>query len=646
MLAILGVLLLAAGFLLGALALPSGASTAEDPAAGRAVRALVSGDVDRARAAVPAGFVRAMGYRPVRRDGMLVRPDGSCSSPLPMPDRFDTFCARHDLGYDLLRYAAVTGRPLGPWARVALDESLARGMRGSCDDFTAGGCRVAAETAYLGVRANSVRQGDLVPGAETAASVGAVALGGGGALAVLALPFPALARRRVRMRIRAAAWVRRLPATPVVLVAGLAASASLVPAVLARPAWLQGVFTGLLVAGTYSLGRVLARWARGRRLDTVGVRVAALVVSVAAMVLSATGWSASGTSVLDPARAPGPLGGWLFVLVVAAAVVTVLLLAGALVVACGRRVMRRVARGRAGTRASGVTGVAVAAGRQRLYAGALVAIGLLLAAGDPVSGAARAALTSEVGGRFFEAVGLDTAADNVLSRPSPRGAVRVYVGVHEAGAPAARSRLAVARLERAGGFERQNLVLAFPTGSGWVDPVGVRAVERRFDGDVATAAVQSTFLPSWAALMVARQDNEDGARALVAAVTERLAEIPEADRPRLYLIGQSLGVLAATAVPVHSAGAEMVCGATWTGPPGGEVPRLPGPVVLANADDPVVSWEPSLAWHRPASYPGEVWIPGLSYLATGIDTIASLGAPTGHGHRYGPEQGLLLPECP
>jgi uncharacterized membrane protein len=362
--------------------------------------------------------------------------------------------------------------------------------------------------------------------------------------------------------------------------------------------------------------------------------------------LVATAGSAVGWSVLDPARSPGPLGGWLFVLAVATAVTTVLLLVGALVVAGVRRGVHRAASVRAGARGSETTGLAVAFGRERVYAGVLLAVGLLLAAGDPVSGAARAALTSELGGRFFEAVGLDTAADNVLSRESARGAVRVYVGADEADGPAARSGLAVTRLERAGAFDRGNLVLAFPTGSGWVDPVGVRAVERRFDGDVATAAAQSTFLPSWAALMVAREDNEDGARALVAAVTERLARIPEEDRPRLYLIGQSLGVLAATAVPVQSAGAEMVCGATWTGPPGGEVPRLPGPVVLANDDDPVVSWEPALAWRRPASYPGEVWVPGLSYLATGIDTIASLGAPTGHGHRYGPEQGLLLPECP
>ena len=241
---------------------------------------------------------------------------------------------------------------------------------------------------------------------------------------------------------------------------------------------------------------------------------------------------------------------------------------------------------------------------------------------------------------------MDTAEENVLSRPSPFGAVREYVGIHEAARPVDRSELAVERLEASGGFERGNLVVAFPTGSGWVDPVGVRAVERRFDGDVATVAVQSTYLPSWAALMVARGDNEAGARALVNAVADRLADIPAGERPRLYLLGQSLGVLAATAIPTDSAAARMVCGATWAGPPGGETPDLPGSVVLVNDDDPVVSWDRSLLWHRTPSYPAPVWLPGLSYLATSVDAIGALGTPTGHGHVYGPEQGRLLPECP
>jgi hypothetical protein len=337
--------------------------------------------------------------------------------------------------------------------------------------------------------------------------------------------------------------------------------------------------------------------------------------------------AAAGRPVLDPARSPGPADGWLLVVVVALVVVGVL--------ASLRLAVRRLCRPL----------VAPAVGGPRLYAGALAALLVLPLTGDLVGAGARAALTSDLAVSAFEAVGMDTAGENVLSRPSPFGGVRTYVGIDEADGPVGRSELAVRRLEASGGFERGNLVVAFPTGSGWVDPVGVRAVERRFDGDVATVAVQSTYLPSWAALMVARDDNEDGARELVEAVADKLAALPAGERPRLYLIGQSLGVLAATAIPEDSTAARMVCGATWAGPPGGETPDLPGSVVLANADDPVVSWDRSLLWHRPASYPAPVWVPGLSYLATSIDAIGALGTPAGHGHVYGPEQGLQLPEC-
>ena len=167
----LGVLLMASGLVLGVFALPSDAGTEEDPDAARAVRALLSGDAEDARAAMPADFASRLGYRPVLREGLLVRPDGSCSSPLPLPDRFEPVCARHDLGYDLLRYAAAHHRPLGAWARVRVDHALSAGLHRTCGSPEGEVCRVAATTAYLAVRANSVRQGDGVPGPETPATI-------------------------------------------------------------------------------------------------------------------------------------------------------------------------------------------------------------------------------------------------------------------------------------------------------------------------------------------------------------------------------------------------------------------------------------------------------------------------------------------
>jgi hypothetical protein len=137
----------------------------------------------------------------VVRGGVLLRPDGSCSSPLPLPRGFTPYCDRHDLGYDLLRYAAAKGRPLGPWARVAVDRQLGAGLRAACARSGGVGCGLAADTAYAAVRANSRRQGDGVPGSETPATVGAVALGGAGALSLLVLALTTL-MGRVRFALR------------------------------------------------------------------------------------------------------------------------------------------------------------------------------------------------------------------------------------------------------------------------------------------------------------------------------------------------------------------------------------------------------------------------------------------------------------
>ena len=64
--------------------------------------------------------------------------------------------------------------------------------------------------------------------------------------------------------------------------------------------------------------------------------------------------------------------------------------------------------------------------------------------------------------------------------------IRVYAGLASAPDAEARAALAVRDLERAGGFERKNLLVVTTTGSGWVDPalVGlVRVPQRRRLGD-------------------------------------------------------------------------------------------------------------------------------------------------------------------
>lgn len=149
------------------LAAPRPATDQEHAEAAAAVRALTDGDGPGALAALPADFAEVMGYPPVLQDGELVRPDGDCSSPVPLPARFEPVCAQHDLGYDLLRYADAQGAPLSGWARVALDEQMTRRMHATCADASAGPDRVtctgAAAMAGAAVRLNSARQLDAAP---------------------------------------------------------------------------------------------------------------------------------------------------------------------------------------------------------------------------------------------------------------------------------------------------------------------------------------------------------------------------------------------------------------------------------------------------------------------------------------------------
>lgn len=148
----------------GGPALPHDAG--RDTPTGQAIAALVGPDPRSATGLVPAGFAAAMGYVPVVDDGVPANPFGGCSSPIALPAGFDAPCKTHDLGYDLLRFSAMTGAVQGPWAREALDAQLVRRVDAECApaDET---CRTAAELVQAGVRTNSHRQDEGVPVVET-----------------------------------------------------------------------------------------------------------------------------------------------------------------------------------------------------------------------------------------------------------------------------------------------------------------------------------------------------------------------------------------------------------------------------------------------------------------------------------------------
>ncbi|HAJ88051.1 MAG TPA: hypothetical protein DCP33_14310, partial [Pseudomonas sp.] len=92
-------------------------------------------------------------------------------------------------------------------------------------------------------------------------------------------------------------------------------------------------------------------------------------------------------------------------------------------------------------------------------------------------------------------------------------------------------------------FERSVLVLVSPTGPGWIDQAAMIAVEYLHHGDIASVALQYSYLNSPLALLVEADYGRDVARALFAEIYGYWTELPAERRPRLYLHGLSLGAL-------------------------------------------------------------------------------------------------------
>ncbi len=214
------------GRALAANAAPTTSSGVADSEAAAAVVGLTSAATDTA-SFVPSDFLRRMGYRP-RLEGLggsdeFVNPRGGCSSPFGSTRfDFDLACKHHDLGYDVLRYAARSGQPLGASARQAIDRRFGADLAARCrqlaqDEPTLGRrllvgteCQASAHVYVAGVDINSWRQGWGTPGAES--GVPWVAAGAMGLVAavVTALVLTGYAGHRATPRIIGASGAGQL----------------------------------------------------------------------------------------------------------------------------------------------------------------------------------------------------------------------------------------------------------------------------------------------------------------------------------------------------------------------------------------------------------------------------------------------------
>jgi Alpha/beta-hydrolase family len=197
-------------------------------------------------------------------------------------------------------------------------------------------------------------------------------------------------------------------------------------------------------------------------------------------------------------------------------------------------------------------------------------------------------------------------------------------------AEGAAARAAVTALVRSGGLSRSTVLVAVPTGSGWVDEGAVRSLEELTGGDLATVTVQYAAHPSWVEYLLGTDRAERSATALLGAVRAQIDELPAAQRPRLLIFGESLGATAAAAAVQEVGGVD---GCLLVGRPGsGGGSPLPGCTDVRNDDDPVPWWRPGLAMTPRAGLP---WLPVATFWQLTGSLVTSLDHPLGHGHRYG-----------
>jgi uncharacterized membrane protein len=269
--------------------------------------------------------------------------------------------------------------------------------------------------------------------------------------------------------------------------------------------------------------------------------------------------------------------------------------------------------------------------------------------------------------------------------------LRVYVGMRTRDTLQERAALALDELKRVGAFRRSILVVATPTGTGWLDPGAVDTLEYLHAGDTAIVSIQYSYLPSWITILVDPDRSRTAARILFDEIYAHWTTLPRAQRPRLFLHGLSLGSLGSeVSADLFTIFEDPIQGGVWSGPPFPSIgwsratrarnpgsPRwLPtfcdgsllrftgkesclaqgdqrwGPmrfVYIQHASDPMCFFSPDLLYRRPKWLVGSRgpdvspdlrWYPIVTFLQTAFDLPMATSVPSGYGHNYAPSSYL------
>lgn len=494
------------------------------------------------------------------------------------------------------------------------------------------------------------------------------------------------------------------------------AALSFTPSLIPRPALFQALLAAITAAIGYGLGVVGARvWRefadRPPRRARPGAWRAFAVVAVVVLlgsVLLGLWWQRRVAALvgLDP---QSPLAA-LLIPPVAAVVYVLLVGAGRLLASGTRRLSGRLAT-HMGARAARATGVVLVVAMVLLTVNGVLgrvviggadsafsvrdtttAAGVTRPTSTDRSGGPGSVITwEELGleGRSFVARGPNADGIAAVNGTPAMNPIRAYSGLDSSDDAMTRAALAVRDLERAGGFERANLLVATTTGTGWVEPSAASSFEYLSDGDSAIVSMQYSHLPSPISFLVDQERARDAGRALFDAVYETWSALPADERPRLFVFGESLGSFGGeTAFSGEYDLANRTSGALFVGPPNfnplyrrfvdrrdarspevepvygrGSIVRFttsPADTVrpvaspwgrsrvlyLQHASDPITWWSPDLILQRPdwleeprgRDVLGATrWIPFVTFWQLTADMALSMEPGPGHGHNFSGE---------
>ncbi|BBX95335.1 alpha/beta hydrolase [Mycobacterium lacus] len=288
-------------------------------------------------------------------------------------------------------------------------------------------------------------------------------------------------------------------------------------------------------------------------------------------------------------------------------------------------------------------------------------------------------------GRIFVEAGPTVAELTAFNGTPAVEPIRAYAGLFSADGITATAELAARELQRTGGLQRAVVAVATTTGTGWINEAEADALEYMYNGNTAIVSMQYSYLPSWLSFLVDKENARHAGQALFEAVDRLIRQMPEFQRPKLVVFGESLGSFGGEApfmslnnVLARTDGA-LFSGPTfnntiWTdltatrdaGSPewlpiyhdGHNVRFVARPsdlrrpdaswgrprvVYLQHASDPVAWWTPDLLFSKPdwlrenRGYdvlPQTRWIPVVTFLQVTADMAVAVQVPPGHGHHY------------